>query len=137
YNYYGTIKDKIRYLKRKGEAKMGIEDYIRDIVREKVNERVGQEVSVMKRQTTKEIGDSTRYEMKAHEYRHHRHGEESPDEVEPGRAGVPWNDVEDERLRKELEMAITWMATTHSRTNGAIRARLQKHAEESLMETYV
>lgn len=53
------------------------------------------------------------------------------------RAGVGWSDGEDEQLEKEIHQAIELIAIAHKRTNGAIRARLKKQAEERHMHSLV
>ncbi len=49
--------------------------------------------------------------------------------TKPTRAGLPWNEEEDEMLENEYAegMKISQIAKSHERTRGAIRARLEKH----------
>lgn len=47
----------------------------------------------------------------------------------PEGAGAPWIEQEDQQLDSEFAsgMKISEIAKAHSRTNGAIRARLKRH----------
>ena len=119
---------------------MGIEDHIRDIIREKVNERVGQEIEVHKRDLRLLVKNVVRVEIKEHvDDLHCVPDIETLCEFAKGavessclNAGDSWEREEDERLDREMDCAITWLSTLHSRSKGGIRARLRKHAEDTL-----